>query len=138
MFDTYRRCHLFCRFLCNIPNLEERKMTDLMMGLRVALSQCHLKVRMSKIMFIFLATAASLPGFHLSFYAMVSAPLKLEASGVLDCSLTLSPHLHISLFHLSTECGQIQYQRLKNLRYKPHFSVNQLSIRNHTFSGSRN
>lgn len=39
------------RFHCYIPNLEERKRTDLMKGLRVAPSVL-LKVRMSKIMFV--------------------------------------------------------------------------------------
>jgi hypothetical protein len=68
-----------------------------MKGLKVALSLCHLKVRMSKIVFIFLATAAFLP---LSLSAMVSASLKLETSGILDCFPTLSPHptAHCSIF----------------------------------------
>lgn len=105
MLDKYRRCHLFCRFLCNIPNLEERKVTDLMKGLKVALSQCHLKVRMSKIVFIFLVTAAFLP---LSLSAMASASLKLETSGILDCLLTLSPHptAHRPIFpHSMVKCN---------------------------------
>lgn len=31
VFGMYTRCHLF-QFLCNVPNLEERKVTDLMKG----------------------------------------------------------------------------------------------------------
>jgi len=109
------------RFLCNIPNLEERKMTDLMKvgwrqwgrdGTATCLMQrllewnCHLQLRMSRIALPLLASAATLtsPCLFLPLPPSSSLPTKLEAPGTPDSHLGPGSHTQLcSLFsHLSS------------------------------------
>ena len=101
------------QFLCNTPNLEERKMTDLMkVGWRqwgrdgpvTCLMQCllerkcHLQLRMSRITLPLLASAVTLtsPCLFLPLPPSSSLSTKLETPGPPDSYLGPGSHTQLS------------------------------------------